>query len=114
MLHVTDKNNNYRHMKLVMVTAVQEFQKDVLKLFKKANIESFSSSDIDGYKNGSSLLMASNWFSGEKGGNESSMFFSFTEDENIDTLFSLVTEFNTKLETNNPLKAIVIPIERFI
>ena len=29
-------------MKLVIVTAVEEFQKDVLKLFKKANIESFS------------------------------------------------------------------------
>ena len=52
-------------------TAVEEFQNEVLKLFKKANIESFSSSEIDGYKNGTSLLMASNWFSGEKGSNES-------------------------------------------
>jgi hypothetical protein len=101
-------------MKLVIVTAVEQFQKDVLKLFKKANIENFSSSDIDGYKNGSSLLMASNWFSGEKGGNESSLFFSFTDDEHIDTLFNLIKEFNQNLETNNPLKAIVVPIEKFI
>ena len=42
-------------MKLVIVTAVEEFQKDVLKLFKNANIENFSSSDIDRYKNGWSL-----------------------------------------------------------
>ena len=48
-------------MKLVIVTAVKEFQKDVLKLFNNANIENFSSSDIDGYKNGSSILMASNF-----------------------------------------------------
>nr|WP_321230136.1 hypothetical protein [uncultured Psychroserpens sp.] len=101
-------------MKLVIVTAVEEFQKEVLKLFKKANIENFSSSDIDGYKNGSSLLMASNWFSVEKGGNESSMFFSFTEDENIDVLFNLIQEFNENLETNNPLKAVVVPIEKYI
>ncbi|WP_323789570.1 hypothetical protein [Psychroserpens sp.] len=101
-------------MKLVIVTAVEEFQKDVLKLFKNANIENFSSSDIDGYKNRPSLLMASNWFSGEKAGNESSLFFSFTDDEHIELLFNLITEFNTKLETNNPLKAIVVPIEKFI
>lgn len=101
-------------MKLVIVTAVEEFQNDVFKLFKKANIENFSSSDIDGYKNGSSLLMASNWFSAGKGGNESSMFFSFTDDEHIDNLFKLIEEFNSNLETNNPLKAVVVPIEKFI
>ena len=101
-------------MKLVIVTAVEQFQKDVLKLFKNANIKNFSSSDIDGYKNGSSVLMASNWFSAGKGGNESNMFFSFTEDENINVLFGLIEEFNKNLETNNPLKAIVVPIEKYI
>ena len=101
-------------MKLVIVTAVEKFQNDVLKLFKKANIENFSSSDIDGHKKGSSLLTASNWFSDGKGGNESSLFFSFTDDEHIDTLFYLIKEFNTYLETNNPLKAVVVPIEKFI
>ena len=101
-------------MKLVIVTAVEQFQKDVLKLFKKANIENFSSSDIDGYKNKPSILMASNWFSAEKGGNESSLFFSFTDEEHIGVLFNLIKEFNKNLETNNPIKAIVVPIERFI
>ncbi|WNH10841.1 hypothetical protein [Thalassobellus suaedae] len=101
-------------MKLVMVTAVQEFQKDVLKLFKKANIESFSSSDIDGYKSVSSVLMTSNWFSSLKGGTESSLFFSFTDEENIDSLFDLIKVFNENLETNNPVRAIVLPIEKYI
>lgn len=101
-------------MKLVIVTAVEQFQKDVLKLFKKANIENFSSSDIDGYKNSSSVLMASSWFAGQKSGNESSLFFSFTDDEHIDALFQIIKEFNANLETNNPIKAIVVPIEKFI
>ena len=101
-------------MKLVIVTSVEEFQKDVLKLFKNANIENFSSSDIDGYKNNSSVLIGSNWFSGVKGGNESSLFFSFTDDKHIDTLFNLIKEFNANLETNNPVKAIVVPIERYM
>ncbi|RMA58777.1 hypothetical protein [Ulvibacter antarcticus] len=101
-------------MKLVIVTAVEQYQKDVLKLFKKANIENLSSSDIDGYKNTASIVTASSWFSGEKAANESSLFFSFTEDENIDALFSLIKEFNTTLESNNPIKAVVVPIEKFI
>ncbi|MEP3836274.1 MAG: hypothetical protein ABJM36_01440 [Algibacter sp.] len=101
-------------MKLVIVTAVEEFQKAVLKLFKNANIHNFSSSDIDGFKNGSSIAMATSWFPGDVFGNESRLFFSFTESENIDTLFGLIKEFNAKLETNNPLKAVVVPIEKFI
>ena len=101
-------------MKLVIVTAVEEFRKDVLSLFKNANIHNLSSSDIDGYKNGSSLLMTSSWFPGEKFSNESRMFFSFTEDENIDALFDLIQEFNSGLETNNAVRAVVVPIERNI
>ncbi|MUU77454.1 MULTISPECIES: hypothetical protein [Winogradskyella] len=101
-------------MKLVIVTAVEQYQKEVLKLFKKADIENFSSSEIDGHKNSSSLLMASNWFPAEKGGNESSMFFSFTDEERIDALFEAIKEFNKNLETNNPIKAIVVPIEKFV
>lgn len=101
-------------MKLVLVTAVEEFQKDVLKIFKKANIENFSSLDINGYKNSPSLFLASNWFSAGKNGNESIMFFSFTNKEKIDNLFKLLEEFNNNIETDNPLKAIVVPIEKFI
>ena len=42
------------------------------------------------------------------------MFFSFTDDEHIDNLFDLIKAFNKNLETNNPMKAIVVPIEKFI
>ena len=101
-------------MKLLIVTVVEQFEKEILRLFKKANIENFSGSDIDGYKNPAAMVRTASWFPGEKGGVESSLFFSFTEDENIDMLFDLIEEFNASLETNNPIKAIVVPIERFI
>ncbi len=101
-------------MKLLIVTSVAAFQKDVLKLFKKANIEAFSSSEIDGYKNGNNLVATQSWFPGEKGGNESSMFFSFTDEEKISMFFNTVSEFNSKVETNNPIRAVVVPIEQSI
>tara|TARA_R110002050_G_scaffold286468_3_gene436984 strand:- start:68640 stop:68945 length:306 start_codon:yes stop_codon:yes gene_type:complete len=101
-------------MKLLIVTVVEQFEKEILQLFKKSNIESFSGSDIDGYKNPTSMVRTSSWFPSEKSGVESSLFFSFTEDKNIDILFGLIKEFNTNLETNNPIKAVVVPIERSI
>ena len=101
-------------MKLLIVTVVEEFEKDILKLFKKANIESFSESHIDGYKNPTSVIRTASWFPSEKSGVESSLFFSFTEEESIDTLFKLISTFNKNLETNNPIKAVVVPIEKFI
>lgn len=101
-------------MKLLIVTVVEQFEKEILLLFKKANIESFSGSEIDGYKNPAAMVRTSSWFPSEKDGVESSLFFSFTEEENIDRIFGLLKEFNAKLETNNPVKAIVVPIEKFI
>jgi len=101
-------------MKLLIVTVVEQFEKEILRLFKKANIESFSESHIDGYKNPTSMVRTASWFPSEKGGVESSLFFSFTEEENIEILFSLIREFNKNLETNNPIKAVVVPIEKYI
>lgn len=101
-------------MKLLIVTVVDQFQKEILQLFKKANIESYSGSDIEGYKNASSFMMNSSWFPSEKGGADSSMFFSFTEEEQIDAFFNLAIEFNNNMETNNPIHAVVVPIERSI
>ena len=101
-------------MKLVIVTVVGAFHNEVIKLFRKAQIENFSESDIDGYKTSNPLIVASNWFAGESKSNESNMFFSFTEEERIDALFTWIEEFNNQMETNNPIRAVVLPIERFI
>ncbi|TVZ28434.1 hypothetical protein JM83_3563 [Gillisia sp. Hel_I_86] len=101
-------------MKLLIVTFVKEFQKDVLQLLKKANIHNYSGSDIEGFKNASPFMMNSSWFPSEKGGEDSIMFFSFTEEREIDDFFKLVVEYNKKVNTNNPIHAIVVPIERSI
>ncbi|MRI02424.1 hypothetical protein GH721_17910 [Kriegella sp. EG-1] len=101
-------------MKLLIVTVVEEYEKEILLLFKEAKIESYSGSEIDGYKNSTALVRTASWFPAKKSGVESSMFFSFTEEENIDTLFELIKTFNQNMETNNPIKAVVVPIEKSI
>ena len=59
-------------------------------------------------------MMNSSWFPSEKSGADSSMFFSFTEEEKIDAFFEVVIEFNKHLETDNPIRAVVVPIERYL
>jgi len=101
-------------MKLLIVTSVAEFQKEILQIFKKADIEAFSRTEIDGYKSSNSVIATRSWFPGEKGGNESLMFFSFTQKEQIELLIELVKDFNNGLETNNPIRVAVVDIENYI
>ncbi|MDR9457119.1 MAG: hypothetical protein RI572_06890 [Salegentibacter sp.] len=101
-------------MKLLMVTTVAEYQKGVLKLFKEAGIEAFSTSEIDGYKSNDSLIATQSWFPSEKGGSESLLYFSFTKNKKIDEFFKLVEEYNKHLETDNPIRVVVVPVERAI
>lgn len=99
-------------MKLVIVTSVEEYHDDILEIFKKSNIQNFSESEIDGYKNMPSILSTNNWFAANKSVTNSIMLFSFTEEEKIDTLFEYLETYNKKIESNSPIKAIVLPIEK--
>ena len=101
-------------MKLVIVTAVSEFRDTVKKLFRKAGIESFSGSEIEGYNQVASVAAQTGWFQGSAFGADSEMYFSFTEEDKIDLLFGEIEKFNLDLANNNPIRAVLIPIEKFI
>lgn len=101
-------------MKLLIVTVVSYYEKQVLKLFKEAKIDMLSGTNIKGYSEIPSVVSNASWFPSERGGANSIMFFSFTDDDKIDLFFSLVEEFNKNLKTNNPIHAVVAPIERSI
>ena len=101
-------------MKLVLVTVVDEYKNEVFKLFKESGITSFSKLDIEGFKTLGSLQMSTNWFASERSGADSEMFFSFTEEEHIDKLFIAIETFNNSLGNNNPVRAVVVPVERYI
>lgn len=101
-------------MKLLVVTAVKAFEKEALKLFKAAKINAFSSGDINGFKTDDHENLIDNWFSGSSDKVRSVLFFTFADEAKIDILLSSLREFNQDIESDNPLKAIVLPIERFV
>ena len=101
-------------MKLLVVTAVKDFEKEVLKLFKASKISAFSSGDINGFKTEDHENLIDNWFSSSSDKVKSVLFFTFTDEGRIDALLKSLEEFNKDLQSDNPIKAIVIPIERFV
>lgn len=101
-------------MKFLIVTLVKEFEKDVLKLFKDANITSFSNVDINGFKSTSVENLIDNWFSNSTDKVQSTMFFTFTEKEKINTLLTEIKIFNEQKHLTNPLRAIVLDVVQFI
>lgn len=100
-------------MKLLIVTVVKAYEKDMLRLFKEAKIESFSTSDIGGFKTAATVMQTS-WFPGESAAVESIMYFSFTEDEQVEVLFELLKKFNAAPENNNPARAVVIDVAKHL
>ena len=101
-------------MKFLIVTLVKEYEKDVLHLFKKAQITSFSDVDINGFHSKSVENLIDNWFSSDADKVRSTMFFTFTKKEKIDLLLQEIKVFNTQKELSNPLRAIVLDVAKFI
>ncbi|MDX1700728.1 MAG: hypothetical protein R3250_08930, partial [Melioribacteraceae bacterium] len=66
------------------------------------------------FKTSNESNLTSNWFAGERIGNDSQMFFSFAHEEKVESLFELIEDFNRNLESNNPMRAVVVPIEKYI
>jgi nitrogen regulatory protein PII len=86
-------------MKLLLITAVAEFEKEVKQILKKAQVKTFSYREVTGYRDTSEDAIESNWFGTEMNENESIMFYAFVEKENVDLGCNAITEFNAKQET---------------
>ena len=99
-------------MKLLLITAVAEFENEVKQILIKAKVKTFSYREVTGYRNTSEDAIESNWFGTEMNENESIMFYAFVEKENVDLGCNAITEFNAKQETLSHIHFAVINIER--
>lgn len=111
---MTNVNIKFRKMKLLLITSILEFEKEVCQLFKKAEIIVYSSSDIQGHKIFNGNDIQNNWFSSQKNTVNSKLYFSFTSEEKSDKILKSVEQFNAETTSSNPIKAIVLDIEKYI
>ncbi len=103
---------NNRDMKLLIITAVSTFEKDIKSMLKKSDVKVFSYHEVKGYRDSSEEAVGSNWFASEMNESESLLFYAFVKKENVDQLFSLVEEFNSGQKTLSTIHLAVMDIER--
>lgn len=99
-------------MKLLIITAISAFEKDIKKMLKHAEVKTFSYKEVKGYKDISEEAIESNWFAAEVNETESILFYAFIKKENVDPLFDLVASFNGKQETLSHIHIAVLNIEK--
>jgi nitrogen regulatory protein PII len=101
-------------MKLLVITSIKSFKKDIKSILKKAEVKTYSYKDVTGYRDASELSIKDNWFSNDMNEGEAVLFYAFVKKENVDLVFKLVKEFNQKQETLSTIHLVVVNIERSI
>jgi nitrogen regulatory protein PII len=99
-------------MKLVIITAIKLFEKDIKLQLKKAEVKTFSFKEVTGYRDSTEDAIESNWFSSEMNQTESIVFYAFVKKENVDMLFKLINDFNDKQKTMSHIHVAVLNIEK--
>ncbi len=99
-------------MKLLLITAVREFEKDIKQILKKAQVKSFSYKGVKGFKDNTEDALEANWFATNMQENESVLFYAFIEKGNVDIVFGIVAEFNEKQKTASHIHLAMLNIEK--
>ncbi len=100
-------------MKLVVITAIAEFEKDIKKMLKEAKVKSYSYKEVKGFRDASEENIESNWFGSEMNETDSVVFYAFILQQNIDILFDEVTQFNKYQETISKVHLAVLSLEKY-
>lgn len=99
-------------MKLLLITAVREFEKDIKQILKKAQVKSFSYKDVKGFKDNSEEALEANWFAANEQEMESILFYAFVNEEKVDGLFEMVKDFNAEQISKSNIHIAVLNIEK--
>ena len=100
-------------MKLVVITAIAEFEKEVKKMLKEAKVKSYSYRDVKGFRDASEENVESNWFGSEMNETDSIVFYAFILQQNLDTLFQEVNQFNKEQKTISKVHLAVFSVEKY-
>ena len=99
-------------MKFFIVTCLKEYQDVVTGIFKSADINVFSVTDVIGFKDNQSINLLEDWFASGDENFDSLFVFSFTADENAEHGMQLIEKYNKESETKFPVRAFVVPVEK--
>ena len=99
-------------MKLAIITAIREFEKDIKIHLKKADVKTYTIKEVTGYRDSTEDSIESNWFSSEMNQTQSILFYAFVKKENVDKLFELIEDFNKQQKTMSKIHLAILNIEK--
>lgn len=101
-------------MKLILITAIREFEKKIKDILVHSELKAFSYVAVNGFQNLSSQDVEENWFAGDMQQNESVMFIVFSPTEKVNTVLEKFKKINSKQEFNSSIHAMALNIETAI
>jgi len=99
-------------MKLLLITAIREFESKIKRNLKKAEVSTFSFQHVTGYRDSTEDAVESNWCANEMNQTEAIVFFACVKEEKVDMLFELIDEFNKNQETMSHIHVALLNIEK--
>lgn len=99
-------------MKLLIVTAVKAFEKNVRMILEENGVLSFSYAPVTGYRDSTQDSMSKNWFGTEMNKVDSLLFFAFVPEEVSETVFEKIEQHNENCTQESRIHISVLPIEK--
>lgn len=96
-------------MKLLLITAIEEFETDVINILKHSGVKAFSYQSVKGFKNNKNEI--SNWFGKDDIAVNSLLFTVFSDCNCVDDIYKNVNEFNQKQKTVSRIHIATINLE---
>lgn len=101
-------------MKLLLITTIKEFEKNVKDLLVLSGVNVFSYTAVKGYKAESKEAHADNWFASDFTESNSLMFMAFVADDRLDEVCGKVKNFNAKQEFQSKVHVVTLDVEKSI
>jgi hypothetical protein len=99
-------------MKLLIITAVEEFGPEVKKQLKDNGVQTYSYREVTGFRDSTMDAVETNWFATEMNETASLLFFAFVSESQADALVTDLNRFNLTCEVYSKIHASVVPIEK--
>lgn len=97
-------------MKLLLITAIEEFENEIIKILKNLGVKVFSYQSVKGYRNDENTLES--WFSTEHLSVDSLLFTVFVEQELENKIYEKIQILNSKLETLSKVHLATVMLEK--
>lgn len=99
-------------MKMLFITSIEEYEKNVVEILRSSQIHAFSSTHIQGHVNNNDPHLADNWFAGAKQDQSSMLFFSLVSNEFVDKVFEKIESFNQQQESKSKIHISILNVDK--